>query len=367
MSKFAPVRVAIIGCGMIAKKGYLPRCLHYKEKLEVVGVFDGDRARAEEFAKDGGGTVFRSLEELLCDKRIEAVVNLTTLDGHYPISLAALKAGKHVFSEKPISETTQQATELIETAAKNKLKLACGPSAPLGYDQQEAWKRVRGGAIGRPVSCVGNFSTQLDSWHPNADVFMNTGPGVVPDAATYPLTMMTTVLGPVKRVYGFAEITLPNRVIQQGPKKGKQFPITVVDHCLGLLEFESGAKGFIMTTWSGRSEVPAFEIVGTEGTLAVNPHNDGMGIKMIDRADNQLKTGPAHPKAFNNWLDWGKGVVDLADAIRNDRPVRCSGEHARHILEIAEKFNESTKLGRPVDLATRFPAPEPVGEVAPWE
>ena len=75
---------------------------------------------------------------------------------------------------------------------------------------------------------------------------------------------------------------------------------------------------------------------------------------------------PSPPKAFTG-LDWGKGVADFADAIRSDRNPRCNGAQARHALEICERVIESSDLGRPVDVVSRFPAPVPVGDVAPWE
>ena len=72
------------------------------------------------------------------------------------------------------------------------------------------------------------------------------------------------------------------------------------------------------------------------------------------------------PKAFTG-LDWGKGVADFADAIRSDRNPRCNGAQARHALEICERIIESSDAGRPIDVVSRFPAPPPVGDVAPWE
>ena len=73
------------------------------------------------------------------------------------------------------------------------------------------------------------------------------------------------------------------------------------------------------------------------------------------------------PTKSHTGLDWGKGVVDFADAIRNDRNPRCNGAQARHVIEVCERVLESSDLGRPVDVTSRFPAPEAVGEVAPWE
>ena len=135
MSNTTPLRTVIVGCGMIAAGGYQPRCQAYPEQIELVGYYDQDEGRASALAERGGGKVYPSLEAVLNDPNEEAIVNLTIHISHYPVSLAALKAGKHVYSEKPISIKTDEANELVETAEAMGLKLACALSAILGYVQ----------------------------------------------------------------------------------------------------------------------------------------------------------------------------------------------------------------------------------------
>ncbi|GMV80551.1 MAG: oxidoreductase [Planctomycetota bacterium] len=369
MFEYAPVRFVIVGCGSIAQKGYQPRLQAYPKKVALHGYCDQHRPSAEGLAAQaGGGKVYDSVEDVLADPEVEAILNLTTIKGHYPLSLAALKAGKHVYSEKPISITSAQATELIEEAEKRGLKLACAPSSPLGYEQQDVWRRIRAGEIGQPHTVIGNFScTRLEAWHPNADAFMADGISVVGDAAPYPLIMMTTYFGPVARVFGFARNVVPERKLMVGPRAGTPFKPAIPDHVMGLLEFANGMRGFLNCGWSGRSDTPPFEVSGTEGGFALNPHNDGAGIRTWSQYSGEIKPVPTPAKAMPNALDWGKGPVDLADAIRRKRPVRCSPYQARHLVEIAERLNEASLKGGLVELTTRFDPPEPVGEVAPWE
>ncbi len=364
-----PLRIAIVGCGSIAKNGYQPRCLAYPKHIKLHGYFDQNQAGAEELQKvAGSGKVYKSLEVVFADKEVEAVLNLTTLNGHFPVSLAALKAGKHVYSEKPVAVTVSEADELIREAEKRKLKLACAPSSPLGYEQQNVWARIRAGEIGTPHTVLGKFAcTRLEYWHPNADVFMTNGVSVAADAAPYPLVMMTTYFGPVKRLFGFARNVIPERTLQTGPRAGTTFKPTIPDHVMGLLEFESGVRGFIYTGWSGQSDTPALEVTGTEGIFSLNPHNDGAGIRFLSVKGHESQPIPTPAKSYTNGLDWAKGVTDFAEAIRNDRMPRCSAYHARHIVEIAEKLNEASRTSAMIEMKTSFPPPPPVGEVAPWE
>ena len=364
MSNTTPLRTVIVGCGMISAGGYQPRCQAYPHLIELVGYYDQDEARASALAERNGGRVYKSLDEVLNDANVEAIVNLTLHISHYPVSLAALKAGKHVYSEKPISIRTDEANELVETAEAMGLKLACAPSAILGYVQQNVWQRIRDGEIGDVISSIGNFGGPLEHWHPSADAFlMHAGP--FRDVAPYPLTAMTTMIAPVKTVHGFARVAVPKRVLTQGPRQGTEFEINEKDHGFAVLEFENGAHGFIYHSFTVASGIPPYEIHGTAGGFSLQAHDDGRGIKKFTPSGGwQDELSP--PKSFTG-LDWGKGVADFADAIRSDRNPRCNGAQARHALEVCERIIESSDAGKPVDVLSRFPAPQPVDDVAPWE
>ena len=364
MPNFKPVKVVIVGCGMIAEVGYQPRCQAYPQKIELVGYYDQDINRAKLLAEKGGGKVYHSLDEVLNDPGVEGIINLTIHTSHYPVSLAGLKAGKHVYSEKPVALRVEEADEMVETADQMNVKFACAPVAMLGYVQQSVWGRIRNGEIGEVVSAMGNFGGPLEYWHPNADLFMMEGVGPFKDVAPYPLTAMTTMIGPVKRVYGLARITIPERMLHAGSRAGSKYQVTEKDHGIGLLEFESGAYGLLYHSWTARSELPAYEIHGTKGCFSIQAHDDGRGIqKSTPTSGWESEDSPE--KAYTG-LDWGKGPSDFADAIRHDRPVRCSGKHARHVLEICERVFEAADKGIPVEVKSRFPAPTPVGDPPPW-
>ena len=234
----------------------------------------------------------------------------------------------------------------------------------LGYVQQSVWERIRDDEIGEVVSAMGNFGGPLEYWHPNADLFMMEGVGPFKDVAPYPLTAMTTMIGPVKQVYGLARITIPERMLHAGSRAGNKYRVTEKDHGIGLLEFESGAYGLLYHSWTARSELPAYEIHGTKGCFSIQAHDDGRGIRKSTPTSGWESEDS--PKEAYTGLDWGKGPSDFADAIRHDRPVRCSGKHARHVLEICERVFEAADKGVPVEVKSRFPAPIPVGDPPPW-
>ena len=364
MSKIEPVRMVIVGCGMIAENGYQPRCQAYPHLIDLVGYCDQDSSRSEALAQKGGGKVYESLEEVLNDDQVEAIINLTIHKAHAPVSLAALKAGKHVHSEKPIALRTADANELVDTANSMGLKFTCAPSAMLGAVQQNVWKRIRDGEIGEVISAVGSFGGRLEYWHPNADAFLGENVGPFRDVAPYPLTAMTTMIGPVKRAHGFARVAVPQRMLHQGPRAGTKFTVTEKDHGFAVLEFENGAHGFIYHSFTINSHIPAYEIHGTNGGFSIQAHDDGRGIRKFT-PQNGWQDEDSPPDAFTG-LDWGKGIADLADAIRRDRPVYRSGDQARHVLEVCERILESSDKREPVDVVSRFSTPIPVETPPPW-
>lgn len=132
-----------------------------------------------------------------------------------------------------------------------------------------------------------------------------------------------------------------------------------------MLEFASGQRGFIYHSFTVKSELPPLEIHGTDGAFSIQAHDDGRGIRKYCPKEG-WKDEPS-PDGAHEGLDWGKGVADFADAIRNDRAARCSGTQARHLVEIAEKVVTSYQQGLPVDIESRFEQPVQIGIPAPWE
>jgi predicted dehydrogenase len=118
------------------------------EGLELAGATDVLPGRAEALVAKAGGMSYPSLDALLGDDRVDAVVNLTGALSHGAVTRAALEAGKHVHTEKPVALTHAEAQELVDLAGRHGLTLSCAPATLMGEAQQTAWKLLREGAIG---------------------------------------------------------------------------------------------------------------------------------------------------------------------------------------------------------------------------
>lgn len=225
------IRVAIIGCGNVSNR-YAERIKTY-ESCELLGFSDLDPARAQAFAAQFGGRAYASLEELLADPAVELVVNLTIHHAHYAVSRQCLLAGKHVHTEKPITLRYAEAKELVELAEARGLRLSSAPITYMGEAQQTAWKLLRSGRAGRVRLAYAEINHgRIEAWHPNPEPFYAVG--VLWDVGVYPLTLLTTMFGPVRRVTAAGKVVYPDRVT----KEGRAFSITTPDFVTAMLEFE---------------------------------------------------------------------------------------------------------------------------------
>ncbi len=200
------IRAAILGCGNIA--GPYAKDLAKAPQIELLGVADLDTTRAEALAAEHGITAYASPAALLADDRVELVVNLTIHHAHYAVTKACLEAGKHVHSEKPLALTTAEAEALVQLAAEKGLRLGCSPFTWMGEAQQTAWKLIREGQLGtvRVAYAEVNWG-RIEAWHPNPGPFYQVG--ALFDVGVYPLTIMTTIFGPARRVWSYGTLLHP--------------------------------------------------------------------------------------------------------------------------------------------------------------
>lgn len=356
------VKVGVIGCGNISGV-YLKNMTQVFDILEVAACADLVRARAEARAREYEGVEPRTVEDLLADPDIEIVVNLTPPGAHAEVALAALRAGKSVYNEKPLAITRREGRELLETAQAQGVLLGCAPDTFLGGGLQTCRKLIDDGWIGEPVAATAfMMSHGHESWHPDPEFFYKPGGGPMFDMGPYYLTALVSLLGPVRRVTGSARITFPQRLITSEPKAGTVIDVEVPTHVAGVMDFAQGAVGTIITSfdvWGAR--LPRIEIYGTEGSLACPDPNTFGGPVLVKRRRGEWAEVPLTHGYTENRR--GLGVADMAYARRTGRPQRASGELAYHVLDVMCAFQEASESDRHVLLesACERPAPLPLG------
>ncbi|MEX1029825.1 MAG: Gfo/Idh/MocA family oxidoreductase [Paenibacillaceae bacterium] len=340
------VKVGLIGCGNISK-AYLNNCTKYNN-LQVIACADLDLARAQERATEYGVPIACTPAELLANKDIEIVINLTIPKAHAEVCLQALEAGKHVYTEKPFTVTREEGLSILKKAKEKGLLVASAPETFMGGGIQTCRKLIDEGWIGTPVAASAfMMGGGHEGWHPDPEFYYEVGGGPMFDMGPYYITALVTLLGPIQRVTGSTRISFPERTIRSEKKFGKKITVETPTHVTGILEFTSGAVGTIITSFDvfGGHRLPTIEIYGSLGTLSVPDPNTFGGPVLLRRFnEKEWREIPlTHGYTDNNR---GIGVMDMAFAIRNERTHRAHGDMAYHVLEAMHAFHDSAAEGR---------------------
>jgi predicted dehydrogenase len=328
-----PLRVGVIGCGMIGRR-YVEHSAAY-DAWRPVACADLDTAGADAFAAEFGLRA-EPVDALMADPDVDLVLNLTPPAAHAPLVRAALDAGKHVYTEKPLAATADAGRKLVAEAQQRGLRLGCAPDTFLGSAYEAARRLVAGGTIGTPL---GAAATMLvggpESWHPNAEMFYRDGGGPLLDTAPYYLSALISLLGRVEAVAGFTETPTPERTLGTGPRAGHVIVVEVPTHSVAILRFAGGALGTLTVGFESRNQyLSDMRLFGTAGSLSLPDANAFEGDVLLTTGG-----GTPEPVLYESYGDRearGLGIQDLAEALREDRPHRASGELALHVLEVGE-------------------------------
>jgi len=360
-----PVRVGLIGAGNIARR-YVTGMSRFPE-LELVAVTDAIPATAEALAGMAGIVAHRALEELLADESIDLVVNITPPSAHADVTIAAVTAGKHVYSEKPIADSVHAASAAITAARERGLVYGVAPDTFLGSAGRTARAAIDEGVIGEPLA-ASMFIThsKAETWHPDPTFLFQPGGGPLLDMGPYYVTALVNLLGPIEEVTGFTRIGAPVRVVTSPDRKVESIQVNTPTHASASLKTRSGALVTLMASFDvWDAHLPRIEIYGTEGTLSLPDPNEFDGPVQVrahgtESWETLVPVGPVtgEPGTAVQLLR-GIGVRDLARSLRGD-PLRVTADVALHVLEVLEAVQQSSDSGRLVRLSSTADRPAAV-------
>ena len=362
--------VGIVGCGNISEAYF--RLSRLFPGLKVVACADilPEAARAK---ADAHGVQAKTVDALLADDGIDVVVNLTVPAAHFEISAAALDAGKHVYSEKPLALTYRDAKTLVEVAESRGVTLGCATDTFLGGANQMARRLVDAGTVGHIVAGTSQFINHgMEQWHPSPEFFFKPGAGPVFDMGPYYISSLINLIGPVRRVTAMATKGFAERVVGSGQQKGRRLPVLTPTTVNAILEFDTGAQvtfGASWDVWRNGHDNP-IELYGTDGTMLVPDPNYFGGTIGYSREDGDYVRVDCsdQPFAALNWPEAKPalgnyrmlGVADMVDAARNGRQPRCSGKLAAHIVEVMESILIAAAEQRFVSITSMIDRPAPM-------
>ncbi len=352
-------KVGIVGCGNICGIYFKNMCNTF-DILEVKACADLDVARAEEKAGEYPGVRAMTVEELMADPEISIVVNLTTPQAHFDIAMKSVEAGKSVYGEKPITLTRAEGKKLLDAAAAKGVMIGNAPDTFMGGGIQTCRKLITDGAIGDPIAATAFMTCRgHERWHSDPEFYYKVGGGPMFDMGPYYLTAMVALMGPVAKVTGSARITFPERTITSKKKNGQKIEVEVPTHVAGIMEFQNGAIGTILTSFDvWGANLPRIEIYGSEGSLSVpDPNVFGGPVKLKKGEEDWQEIELTHGYVENSR---GIGPADMAYALRSGRKNRASGELAYHILDVMHAFHDASDQGKHVALESTCTQPAPV-------
>jgi len=360
MTKTAKVKTAVVGCGMISEI-YLRNMINNFDILDVTGCCDIIKERMEKRANQFHIRQM-SIDEILNDKNIELVLNITDPANHHKVSSAVLQAGKNLYSEKPIDLSIESAQELVRLADKQGVLFGCAPDTFMGQAIQSARYYMDLGLIGDVTSAIALLNRDAGSLAENYPFTALPGGGIGLDVGVYYVTAILSLLGPVLDVSGFVTTLNPERIHSFTNKDnfGEKYLLMAENLVTGSFRFASGAFGSIMfNSCSIGNEKPQIVLYGTEGILYLpDPNSFGGEVKVILKGQSEPVTlPPTHGFSANSR---GIGPADLAWSLRKGRKPRTSKEMAFHGLELLLGLYHSSETKSFYKMTSRFERPAPI-------
>ncbi|MDD3401878.1 MAG: Gfo/Idh/MocA family oxidoreductase [Hespellia sp.] len=369
--------IGILGAGVISRT-YLADIKTFYNDLEVIACADVDIERAKRLASEFEIKKAYTTEELLQDKEVEIVINLTPPQFHVALDKKIIESGKHLFSEKPFAPDLQAAREVLKLAEAKGVKVGCAPDTFLSSGLQSLRYYLDMNLIGKPFFVTANMTTfGVETWHPNPFPFYLKNSGPLSDMGPYYLSAIVSILGPIESIAAFDATANSTRHVYVGEAAGEDFKTETPTHYTSILRLRSGvAVNFNVSFDIYKSNLPMFEIYGDQGTLTYPDPNFGGGTPKIYRkeqyTDAVYQTSDEViarkekfyelPELFPRVKDYsrGIGVLDLANAIETHSDNRANGSLIMHITEAIEGMIESAKSGAFYKMTTTCERPEPL-------
>ena len=334
-----PVKTGVIGCGAISDI-YLQNMINRFSTVEVVACSARHRENAEKKAAQYG---IRAADtaELLADPEIEMIVVLTPAPSHYELVMQALRAGKHVYLEKPLGTELSQAKEMLALAKEKGLMLASAPETFLGSAVQTARKALDEGMIGEVTSFHIVANRDLTMLASIFNFLRLPGGGICYDYGVYYLTVLCSLLGPMEKVY--AQVGNHSRVrknvFPQSPEYGKEYIYDNESQVNAVMTTKSGIAGtFSLNGDSAAVDQAAFTIHGTKGILRLGDANQfGGTVSFMPNDFTRPVWENLEPISLLSDNCRGIGAADLARCIREGGNPIASADMACHVLDIIEK------------------------------
>jgi predicted dehydrogenase len=367
-----PFGIGLVGCGNISDIYLINAALFRDIRFIAVSDINADAARAKGAKYDLPAV---TPDELLKRGDIAIVLNLTVPAAHADVSLAAIAAGKHVYTEKPLAISLKDGRAIMSAAERKGVRVGASPDTVLGAGVQTARRMIDREEVGDVVTGTATvLSHGMENWHPNPLFFFKPGGGPVLDMGPYYLTTLVNLLGPIDSVAATGRMGFKHRTVtSEGPMKGKRIKVETLTTVNALLSFASGAEIVLMVSWDvwRHGQLP-LELHGTKASLRIPDPNFFGGFVEVSEGGKdwrKIDTGadiygrPNWPRTDKRVANYrGLGLAEMAAAISKGREPRASGAVALHVLDAMASILKSAETGKRVKLTSSCRRPRVMSE-----
>jgi predicted dehydrogenase len=369
--------IAIVGTGYVADL-YM-RTLHWHTHLKLIGAYDRDLSRQKQFTSYHRVHAFSSYEELLQNPDVGVVLNLTNPREHFSVSKAALLAGKHLYSEKPLSMNMDEAKELVKIARDQNLEISSAPCSILGESAQTLWKAVRNNAVGKVRLVYAEMDDGLVHKMPYKEWQSDSGftwpykdefeVGCTLEHAGYYTTWLTAIFGPAKSVSAFSSCLVPDKETDT-----ELSPSNTPDFSVACIQFASGIVARLTCSIVAPHD-HSLRVIGDNGILSVKDcwfYGSPVTTRRSFRIRRKVLFWPIaskfpmvrKPPRFKHTgaaqMDFARGPAELANAVLEKRPNRIGADFSLHNNELVLAIQNAKETGAPQALQTSFQPMEPM-------
>lgn len=359
------VCVGIVGAGAISDI-YLKNMIYRFDNLYVKSICAAHLEHAQKKAQEYGIQAV-TMDEMFDDPEICLVVNLTPAHVHYDVIRGALEHGKHVYTEKTLTDDIGKSAELVRLAKEKGLYLGSAPDTFMGSALQTARSAIDSGMLGEIHSFAVSANRNNDILLSLFDFLRRPGGGIVCDYAVYYVTALVSLLGSVARVGSIVGYPYPTHVncVPGTPLYGQTMDTPNESQVNAVLQLENGVTGTFHIDGDSVTEDQAyFTIYGTKGILILtDPNQFGGQVRFLPNSPNPAeRKEPSVLQSVNEYSDNSRGIgpADLADTILNGTPLRPSAEMAYHVHEVLNAMLEGDTSGRFTHIRSSCGRPEPL-------
>lgn len=340
------VKVGVIGCGKIAQVRHIPEYMD-NSCAQLIGLFDLNKARADELAEKYGCKAYESIEALLANKEIDAVSICAANCAHAEITLQALNAGKHVLCEKPMATTLEDCEAMVRTAREKGKKLMIGQNQRFAKAHMEAKKLIRQGAIGEIITFHTVFghggpeTWSVDSGPQNWFFDKNKAAmGAMADLGVHKTDLIQFLLDDI-----VAETTAKVTTLDKRDASGEL--IGVDDNAVCIYRMKKGAVGTMTASWTYYGEEDNSTVLyGTKGIMKIY-ENPEYCIELIRRDGGKVFYDIDQIQTNNNQLK--SGIIDaFVEAVEEDKEPPVSGESVLSAMRAVFGSLKSSESGTSV-------------------